>query len=314
MEQPAVADGHRNQAVNHQAIDRSSLSNPRSDRVRSLRQLHRGAARRRTGRFLVEGPQAVRAALQAHAAGRARVLEVLLTPQGWLAESDLPQLPGVRQTVITPEVLAELALTVQPQGWLAVAEQVSISADALLSGLDFTRPVRLAILAQVRDPGNAGTLIRAADATGCAGVIFSTSSVSVHNPKCVRATAGSLFHLPLAEEADLTWVLSALRAKGVSVLAAAGSGSTDLDALLDDAHDDPRALLSGPTAWVFGNEAWGLPEEIQQAVDAVVRVPMHGQAESLNLAMAATVCLQSSARAQTTPTRRAAQGLHRIES
>ncbi len=301
----AAASGRRNQD-----IGRALLTNPRSDRVRSLRQLDRGAARQRTGRFLVEGPPAVRAALQAHEAGRARVLEILLTAESWLtaqAECARPGLAGIRQTTVSPEVFAELSQTVHPQGWLAVAECVSISAEELLDRLEFSQPVRLAILAQVRDPGNAGTLIRAADATGCAGVFFSEASVDVHNPKCVRATAGSLFQVPIAQETALLPMIASLQAAGVTVLAAAGRGSVDLDQLLDEAHEDPAAILAGHTAWIFGNEAWGLPDEIQQAVDAVVRVPMHGHAESLNLAMAATVCLHASARAQTTSARRAAR-------
>jgi TrmH family RNA methyltransferase len=154
------------------------------------------------------------------------------------------------------------------------------------------------VLSPVRDPGNAGTVLRAAPAAGAGGVVLTEASVDVHNPKCVRSTAGSLFHLPVAQGSSLTEVVDALHACAVTVLAADGAGSVDLDELQDAAEADPQALLRGPVAWLFGNEAWGLTADQRDLADAVVRVPLHGGAESLNLAMAATVCLYASARAR----------------
>jgi RNA methyltransferase, TrmH family len=157
----------------------------------------------------------------------------------------------------------------------------------------------VAVLAHVRDPGNAGTVVRAADAAGAAAVVLTDASVDVHNPKVVRSTAGSLFHLPVCQGPTLEQVVGSLRRRGLTVLAADGAGDLDLDDLLDDAERDAQALLRRPTAWVFGNEAWGLDDEGRALADAVVRVPLRGGAESLNLAMAATVCLYGSARALT---------------
>ena len=150
----------------------------------------------------------------------------------------------------------------------------------------------LAVCADVRDPGNAGTVIRCADAAGAAGVLLTGSSVDPYNGKTVRATAGSLFHLPVASETDTPAVIALLQAHGVQVLAADGAGEVDLD----DAADD--GTLARPTAWLFGNEAWGLPDELAALADHRVRIPIHGRAESLNLATAAAVCLYASARAQ----------------
>ena len=147
------------------------------------------------------------------------------------------------------------------------------------------------MLAQVRDPGNAGTVIRTADAAGADAVVLTEASVDVYNPKAVRASAGSLFHLPIAVDAPVDAALRRLRAAGLRVVAADGAGERDLD---DEADSGGLAV---PTAWVFGNEAWGLPEDVRAACDAVVRVPIHGRAESLNLATAAAVCLYASARA-----------------
>ncbi len=205
--------------------------------------------------------------------------------------------------LVTPDVLAAMTDTVAPQGLLAVCSTVDRPLTEVLDGL---APTLVALLAHVRDPGNAGTVLRAADAAGADAVVLSSESVDVHNPKCVRSTAGSIFHLPVAQGASVADAVAALRARGLVVLAADGEGDHDLDDLLDDVAAaragtgsfDAPALLSRPTAWLFGNEAWGLAEEHRALADVVVRVPIHGRAESLNLATAATVCLYASARAQ----------------
>jgi TrmH family RNA methyltransferase len=141
-------------------------------------------------------------------------------------------------------------------------------------------------------------VLRTADAVGAGAVIFSSGSVDPYNGKCVRSTAGSLFHLPVVAGAPLTQVVAALRAAGLAVHAADVAGETDLDELLDDADAGAPGGIAGPVAWVFGNEAWGMPEPDRALADVVVRVPVHGRAESLNLAAAATVCLYATARAQ----------------
>ena len=178
--------------------------------------------------------------------------------------------------------------TVTPQGLLAVCDSVDVPlATALEAG-----PGLVAVLTAVQDPGNAGTLIRAADAAGAGAVLLTAGSVDVHNPKCVRSTAGSLFHLPLAANVSLADAVTALHRQGSRVLAADGGGAIDLDDALD-AGD-----LARPTAWLFGNEANGLGPEALELADDVVRVPLYGRAESLNVATAAAVCLYATARAQ----------------
>ncbi len=154
------------------------------------------------------------------------------------------------------------------------------------------RPRLVTVLAHVRDPGNAGTVLRTADAAGASAVGFTDASVDPYNGKCVRASAGSLFHLPVVVGPRVETLIPALRESGLTVLAADGAGKRSLDEALD------AGVLAGPTAWIFGNEAWGLPEEIIQQVDEVVSVPIYGRAESLNLATAAAVCLYASSRAQ----------------
>jgi TrmH family RNA methyltransferase len=171
---------------------------------------------------------------------------------------------------------------------VGVCARVGATLDDLLA----TAPTLVTVLAHARDPGNVGTVIRCSDAAGVGGVVLTEASVDPLNPKAVRASAGSLFHLPVVTGPSAEDLLPALRAAGLHVLAADGAGERDLDDLLDDGS------LAAPTAWVFGNEAWGLPEATRALCDDVVRVPIHGRAESLNLATAAAVCLYASARAQ----------------
>ena len=183
--------------------------------------------------------------------------------------------------------MAALAETVTPQGLVGVATFVDVTLAELVSA-----PPRLvAVFAAIRDPGNAGTVLRAADAAGADGVVFTDSSVDPYNGKCVRASAGSLFHLPVVLGPSAASTVEALRGAGVTVLATAGDADLDLDSAVDEGR------LERPTAWLFGNEAWGLPAELTTLSDLAIRVPIHGQAESLNLATAAAVCLYASARA-----------------
>lgn len=254
-----------------------------SGRVKAARKLARRASRAETGLFLAEGPQAVREALRVPGVVR----EVFALASAYDAHHDLVELSG--QTpwhLVDDAALASLTETVQPQGLVAVCRMLDVERPAVRDAS------MVAVCADVRDPGNAGTVIRCADAAGAGGVILTGSSVDPYNGKAVRATAGSLFHLPLVIERDPADTVRALQAEGFTVLAADGYGEIDLDEATDE------GLLAGKTAWLFGNEAWGLPPELAQLADHRVRIPIHGRAESLNLATAASVCLYASAREQ----------------
>ena len=269
------------------------MTNPRADRVKAVRALASRSVRRRTGTFLVEGPQAVREAV---APGPPRVHDVYVTPDAAARYPEIvaaAQVAGARVRTGTPDVLD--AMSADAQGVVAVVDQVGADLDDVLA----RGPRLVAVLAHVRDPGNAGTVLRAADAAGADAVVLTASSVDVHNPKTVRSTAGSLFHLPVVPGPELPDAVARLRAAGLTVLAAAGSGAHDLDDLLDVAGRPCAGVpdLAAPTAWVFGNEAWGLRDEDLALADATVRVPLRGRAESLNLATAAAVCLYASGRA-----------------
>ena len=186
---------------------------------------------------------------------------------------------------ISSKAAAALSETVSPQGLVAVCRAVDVPLETALA-----RDARLvAVLVDANDPGNAGTIVRTADAAGADVVVFAGSSVDPYNGKAVRARAGSLFHLDIVVDVSPAEAIAAGRAAGLAVLAAAG---------LDRRPGRPRrrGALRAPTLWLFGNEAHGLPPEVLDAADRSVRVPIHGRAESLNLAAAAAVCLYASAR------------------
>ncbi len=180
-----------------------------------------------------------------------------------------------------------MSQTVHPQGMVARCGFVDVPLTALVE----RRPRLVAVCADIRDPGNAGSVLRCADAAGAEGVVFAGDAVDPYNPKAVRSSVGSLWHLDVVIETETTATIETLRAGGMRVVAADGSAELDLDAA------DDYGVLDEPTAWLFGNEAWGLPAATRDLADVAVRVPIHGRAESLNLAAAAAVCLYASARA-----------------
>lgn len=306
------------------------MSNPRADRVRDIARLSNARERSKRGEFLAEGPQAVREALRRHheleAAGKTGVVHTVYATSVGIERleelSDPNNIDLVRQ--VTPEVLAAMADTVTPQGMVAVCRMDVSSLEDMVA----RAPRLVAVLCRVQDPGNAGTIVRAADAAGADAMVITAGSVDIFNPKAVRSTAGSLFHMPVVTGASTEDVVAALKAAGVHVLAADGYGSFDLDELQEESVRR-RTLASGaapavdavetqdgsgsqgdsetqgsvvvlenPTAWLFGNEAQGLNDEELALADARVAVPLYGIAESLNVGTAATVCLYASARAQ----------------
>lgn len=257
------------------------LANPHADRVTRVRGLSQRSARRRSGQYLAEGPQAVREAVRF---ATEAVRELYLTDEAdrrWpeIAQHALEQ--NRRVYPCTSEVAERLSS--DAQGVLAVLDSRPIS----LAELPLEAARLVLVCEDLRDPGNAGTVVRAADAAGADAVIFTSGSVELTNPKVVRSSAGSIFHLPVVTDVPLGEALAALRAAGLTVLAADGGGSHDVET---------SPLLAQRTAWVLGNEAHGLSERVRAEADALVSIPLRGHAESLNVAMAATVLLYASSR------------------
>ena len=258
--------------------------NPRSPRVRAVAKLTKRSARSETGLFLLEGPQAVREAL---AYRPEAIVELFATPSALERHVDLraaAAAAGIEVAYATEAVLDAMADTVTPQGVVAVARQFPTSVrDVFAAG-----PRLVAICEEVRDPGNLGTIIRAADAAGADAVVLTGRTVDPYNPKVVRATTGSLFHVPVSLGGELADVAAAARAAGLRVVAADVKGE---DLLAARAAGDLERI----TSWLFGNEARGLTAEALVLADGALRLPIYGRAESLNLATAASVCLYESA-------------------
>jgi RNA methyltransferase, TrmH family len=263
----------------------TELLTERSARLVAARKLTRRPGRDDAGFFLAEGRQAVAEAL----ADPAGVREVFATEASAAAHHDLLAGTSVPVRLVTEKAAASLSETVTPQGLVAVCALRDVPAAHLVAA-----PPRLSVaLAELADPGNAGTVLRTADACGAGAVVFGAGSADPFGGKAVRSSAGSLFHVDVVRGADLASLLPQLRDAGVTVLAADGGGEVALDEIAASGR------LAGPVLWLFGNEARGVPEELAALADARVRIPMRGRAESLNLAAAAAICLYTTQLAQT---------------
>lgn len=238
--------------------------------------LHRHVGRRRAARFLAEGPNLVEAAMR-----RGLVIEIFVTEAALARFGSL--LADAPVHVVTERAAKALSDTVTPVGLVAVCDVPSTTlADVLADS-----PRLVAVAAEISEPGNAGTLIRIADAMGADAVVLAGHTVDPYNGKCLRASAGSIFAVPVVSESDAARAISSLSDAGLKVLATTVDGETSLD----------DVDLSGPTAWLFGPESHGLPAELARLAANRVRIPMAGRAESLNVAAAAAICLYQSARA-----------------
>lgn len=246
------------------------LTSTKNPKVAAAIRLKKRTFREDDRRFLVEGAQGVGEALEHPGNLLTLFVSDDVDPLAVRARQS-----GVEVHAVSSDVMAKLTSTVTPQGIVGVSPFLDVASDALPDvGC-------IAVLHEVRDPGNAGTVLRSADAAGASGVVFTTSSVDVYNPKTVRSSAGSIFHLPIVRGEGTAAVLKGAHDRGMRILAMDGRGDEDLYGV----------DLSTPITFVFGNEAHGLPADVLTMADATVRVPHQGKAESLNLAAAATVCL-----------------------
>ncbi len=260
---------------------------PGNPRVKEARKLSRRSVRTERRLFLADGPKAVEAAL-----ARGVATEVFVTPT---AAEQYAALIGAapRLSIADERALGSLSDSVSPAGIVAVCSFLDVPLDDAFVRATASPPGLVTIAADVRDPGNAGTLIRTSDALGVQAVVLAGHAVDVYNPKTVRASAGSVFQLPVALARDPSAAVASARESGLVVLAADGSGEVRLD--------EAARLLAGPVAWLFGNEAWGLPPELAELADHRVRIHLDGAAESLNLSTAVAICLHETARVRRRP-------------
>lgn len=182
--------------------------------------------------------------------------------------------------IVSDEVFGKMSDTVTPQGILCLVRQFSYSIDDMLSEKEKKQSLFI-LLEDIQDPGNLGTIFRTAEAAGADGVIMSGHTVDIYNPKTIRSTMGSIYRVPFLYTEDLAFVIKKLREQGVSVYAAHLHGSD-----YDGGQDYRKS-----TAFLIGNEAKGLQEETAACADALIRIPMEGQVESLNAAVASSILL-----------------------
>jgi TrmH family RNA methyltransferase len=256
-----------------------------NNQIRGAAKLQKKESRSETGLFLLEGPQGLKEVLDQPKL----VVEIFVTPEAASRHEDLvARAESSRLKVFdaTEAQIKTISDTTHPQGVVAVCYQPKSNLDDVLAG----SPKLVVVLSQIRDPGNAGTILRVADAAGADAVVFTENSVDPFNPKVVRATTGSLWHVPMVLDADLAEVLAVGKAAGLQSFGATAAG--EAISALDSAD------LAKPTVWVFGNEAWGFEPGELELTDRAVAVPIYGEAESLNLASAASICIYASALAQ----------------
>ena len=232
--------------------------------------------RDRRGLFVVEGVKLFGEApaeriMQVYIAESA---QKLLTAQYREKLKDLPC------EIVSDEVFGKLSDTVTPQGILCLVRQYSYNIEEILSG-DKKKQLLFILLEDIQDPGNLGTIFRSAEAAGADGVIMSSRTTDIYNPKTIRSTMGSIYRVPFLYEEDLSSIIKRLRKEGVSMYAAHLSGKADYDAC------DYRM----GTAFLIGNEGRGLREETATCADTLIRIPMEGQVESLNAAVASSILL-----------------------
>jgi RNA methyltransferase, TrmH family len=249
------------------------ITSVRNDRVKEAAALARRKVRRERGLHLVEGPNAVGEALDAG------VVEEVFVTDELAASTVVPD--GVPLRRVADHVLERLADATTPQGVVAVA-RTSTADLAEVTGRGL-----LVVLHEVADPGNAGTIVRTADAVGATAVVATVGSVDLFSPKAIRAATGSTYHLPLVVDVELADVADACRAAGQALLGLDAAGQRSVF----DLERRP-----GPLGLVLGNEAHGLPPSAAACLDATVAIPRWGRAESLNVAAAAAVSLYAAAR------------------
>lgn len=242
--------------------------------MQAARRLSRRSYREQDRAFRVEGLRAVADALASSwDIGELFVSEDTPAIQELVAIADVR---GVTVTRVTPQVMRGLTDTVTPQGVIAVVSLPEVGLEPLLSDADL-----VLVLAEVRDPGNAGTLVRSAAAAGASVVLFTTGAVDPFSPKTVRAAAGAIFHVPVVAGYDLEGLAGTLRAAGLSLIGAAAAGGRPLGEI----------DLTARVALVLGNEAWGIGPAATDVLDDIVSIPMPGNAESLNVGIAGSIVL-----------------------
>ena len=246
--------------------------------------LQKPKVRRESGLYVVDGPKMCGELPPEEA-------EEIFVTQDFLSSKYAESCEGILRSrgyeIVTEQEMRQMSDTVTPQGILALARQKRVRGlRELLELPGKEREPLLVILETLQDPGNLGTIVRTGEGAGVTGIFLSRDCVDLYNPKTIRSTMGSVYRVPFMVSEDLRETLAQCRRRGIVSFAAHLSGTSDYD----------RRDYRGPSAFLIGNEAAGLSEELSEAADARVKIPMKGSVESLNAAVAASVFLYEAAR------------------
>ncbi|MEY4163081.1 MAG: hypothetical protein RLZZ79_33 [Actinomycetota bacterium] len=261
----------------------TSLHSPHVEAVKALLGSRGTKERRATSKYVIEGLQNVRSILES----APETIEVLYyTEEGISKIREIPA--DVKMVEVSPQVMSAMSDTVTSQGVLVLARITATPLQSIAAG---NRAPQIAYFWEIQDPGNAGTVIRAADAFGFDAVAFSSNSVDIYSPKVVRATAGSFWQIPLFDSVALSELKELSTSIDANLFITDANGKMELP-------DAARVAKQRSSIWIFGNEARGIPIEIARELGGeLVRIPMAGRAESLNLATAAAVVMYAVASA-----------------
>lgn len=253
----------------------NSTANKQVRRVANL--VKKARARREEGLYVVEGLRMCRELSPDQT-------EILYLSESFLKEEEHRKLTeGFTWETVSDQVMKVMADTQSPQGILALVRRREWTLEEILE-----RPGTplLMVLETVQDPGNLGTILRAGEGAGITGLIMNTGTADIYNPKVIRSTMGSIYRVPFVYAEDLGEACSMIKKRGIRLFAAHLEGSEEYD----------RENYTGPCGFLIGNEAKGLTEETAALADARIRIPMAGQVESLNAAVAASILMFETAR------------------
>ena len=253
----------------------TSLQSPHVEAVKALLGSRGVKERRARGQYVIENVQNIKAALDS----KGTEIETIFYTQEGIER--LGSFYHSNLVEVSPQVMKGMTDTVSPQGVLAVAKLKARS----ISELKGIKNGKFAYFWQIQDPGNAGTIIRTADAFGFDAVIFSDNSVDIYSPKVIRSTAGSFWQVKVIDEMSIESLKEFATTTSSDIFATKADGTTPLNSAA-------RTAIGKPSIWVFGNEARGLPADVERALGSKsVSIPMAGNSESLNLATAASVVM-----------------------
>jgi len=261
---------HRNE------METNMITSTSNSQAKYLVQLqNRSKTRKENKEFVVEGIKMVEEAPDD------RIVKVYVSESFTHSNEEAVNKISAEYEVVSDNVFSQISDTKTPQGILAIVKMLDYSIEDLINEMPL-----IAIIENLQDPGNLGTIIRTGEGAGISGVLMSSNTVDIYNPKTIRSTMGSIFRVPFVYENDFINAIDFIRNRNITIYAAH----------LDGKNSYTAEKYCSPTAFLIGNESAGLTDEIAKKADTLIRIPMSGKVESLNAAIATTVLLYEAKR------------------